>query len=405
MNQMTPIMPRGHSPLGGSSMKRAIMCPGSVPLSFGIDDEEDDTFSRPGSCAHRLSEMVLGQAMATTLEVWRWIGFPIDLKDGGERIVVDKEMADAVQVYMDFVQDRFPDRNQGNTFIEQEFHCPSLHQYFWGATDFTYADWDARHLHVLDYKHGAGLVVEVEDNVQCMYYACAMLERLDAWDKVDEITMWIVQPRIDWHPDGMIRSWTIPTLQLEEWMFETLIPAMDRAMVSRDTKSGSHCRFCPAAGRACPQILKDMEEMATMIEQFQLTDENQAPKLTIEQADRFYEVLQGVKAAAKNVERVLFGMLQAGAGIKNAKLVPAKANRKWKPEAEKEALKTFGEKAFAPKKLRSPAQMEELIGGEAFAARHAFKPDAGLTVAPMEDARKRVNKDVKSGFKPVKRGK
>ena len=109
-----------HSPLGGSGAARWMACPGSVSMAEGIHDEEDDTFSRPGSAAHCLAAYcILAQS-----EAWTFIGqgiepdrehfYPADSNEVSTNkrlVIVDKEMADAVQMYLDAIREAYPDRH------------------------------------------------------------------------------------------------------------------------------------------------------------------------------------------------------------------------------------------------------------------------------------------------------
>lgn len=406
MSNRLHIKPEGHSPLGGSSMARAIACPGSVALSYGLDDEEiDDTFSLPGTAAHKVAETCLARGC----DSWELVGYVFrdhaltrskHLLSGD--VLVNEEMANAAQVYLDRIRKQFPDLRPSNHGVEHFVHAPTIHPYFWMATDFYFADWDAKRLHIKDYKHGAGIVVEVERNVQQMFYACGVLEDLDAWHLFDEVEIEVVQPRA-WHPDGPIRTWTVSVDDLLNWMEFELVPAMDRALVSRDTKAGQHCRFCPAAGRQCPAILAATEEFAEMISRLKLTDENAAKKLTAEQMSRFAALEDMHKIAAKHVGRAIWGALQAGVKVEGRKLVNANVHREWKKGAKAALKRKFGEEAYEERALKTPAQVEALPGGKDFCARWAFKPPAGLTVASDRDVRTGINKDMKSGFKPVAR--
>lgn len=408
----------GHSPLGASGASRWMKCPGSVTLSSGVEDEESD-HAALGTAAHALAAHLL----ACDGDAWSMIGTAIvdgtfypPVAAGYEAakkqgILIDKEMADAVQVYLDWVRYKFPDRNQGNTFIERRFHCPSIHKLFYGQSDFTYLmdlvdgpDNPPMRLVVADYKHGAGIVVEAEENPQLMYYACGMLEEIGLWDYKGEIEvgLYIVQPR-GWHRDGPIRKWSTTVAELKRWLKDELVPAMDHALVSNETFSGEHCRFCPARGRACPQLMKEMEEYEEMAKG--LEGAKGADPLTPEQLARFMNLKARAKIVFAAAEKTAFNRLQAGAPVPGWKLAPKRANREFREGAEKEAVKTFGEEAFTKPALKSPAQIEELVGGDAFVAKYAYKPDAGLTVVPVSDARPAVSRDTKSAFAPVKKGK
>lgn len=395
-------LPQAHSPLGASSAERWMACPASVSLSAGHQDEESD-HAALGTAAHTLAAYCLTKGA----EPWRAIGCAIK----GDTIhatpmdgfghLVDKEMADAVSEYVSFIDEKFPDRNQGNSWVERKFHCPSIHKYFYGTSDFTAIV--GRKATVVDYKHGAGIVVDAVENPQLMYYAAGVLEDLNAWDSVDEIELVIVQPRA-FHYDGPIRSWTISTAELVAWLEDKLVPAMDRALVSRDTKSGEHCRFCPARFGACPQIMSDVGEMEELMKTIG-KDGGGAPKLTGEQLARFLdlgEVFKIVRTAALKTATV---RVQNGHKVPGWKLAKARSNRQFKDGAEAAAKKEFGDDAYSKPELKSPADIDKMPKGKDFTARWAFKPAAGETLVPEDDARPAVNKDVKSMFKPIKKSK
>ena len=388
-----------HSPLGGSGAYRWMPCPGSVALSYGIEEEESE-YAVVGTAAHALAQTCLIEGK----DAWELIGYSILPSTGGmppEGPVVeaDKPMADAVQVYLNAVRSVHLDRNQGNSWVEREFYCPDLHEYFWGKTDFVFLDVAASNsngpvLHVWDYKHGAGIVVEVVQNPQLMYYACGALEDLDLWFDVESVVLHIAQPR-GFHFDGPLREWTIGTDDLEGWKDLVLIPAMDRALVSKDTASGEHCRFCPARARACPQLLKDFDEMEKLM---RLDEKNTAKELTNAQVGRFLDLLDVAKIAGKAAGKTAFARMEAGKKIPGRKLVKQRSNREWREEAEAALKEKFGDRAYTQPELKSPPKIEELLEGGKMTAQYAFKPDKGLALAREDDKRMAVTKDMKALF-------
>ena len=394
-----------HSPLGGSGAYRWIPCPGSVVLSHGVEEDESE-YAALGTAAHYLGEtclnadtdawQMLGEVCVTSMPKERGL---VELEENINIITVDKNMADAVQVYLNGVRSAHPDRNQSNFFVEKQFHCPDLHKFFWGKSDASYIALTARQLDVWDYKHGAGIVVEAPHNPQGMYYACGILEELNLWDGIDKVVIHIAQPR-GFHWDGPLRGWEVSVDDLADWLHDTLLPAMDRALVSRDTQSGEHCRFCPARGRACPQIVKDFDELETMINE--IDEKGSAAKLTNAQVGRFKDLFEVAKIANKAADKTAFARMSAGKKIPGWKLIKARSNREFKPEAEKAAEKKFGNRAYTEVKLKSPAQIDEMPEGKAFTTRYAFKPDKGLTVGKASDTRPAVNTSNKSLFKPQK---
>jgi hypothetical protein len=371
-----------HSPLGGSGAARWMKCPGSVSLSQGIADEESE-FASLGTRAHELAEYCLKMGA----DAWMMID---------DTMGIDKDMADAVQVYLDTVR-RHPHRLDGTAmeFAEWQFHVPEVHEYFYGQADFVYADKLARQLDIYDYKHGAGIVIDVEQNAQLMYYAVGVLSSLLLWEEMDRVVLHIVQPR-GFHFDGPVREWAITTEDLDVWALEVLKPAMDRAVTSSDTASGEHCRFCPARSRACPQLIADFDEMEALMAEFSKVAS--ADQLTNEQVGRFLELFDVAKIVAKQANLTAFNRLQAGGQVPGRKLVKAKTNREWKEDADQALRDNFGDKALTKPKLKSPAAIEKLPKGASFTARYAFKPDGGQTVASDQDSRPVIAGGVREMF-------
>ena len=408
-----------HSPLGASGASRWMSCPGSVGQSEGIQDEESE-FAAEGTAAHTLGEHCLGGKC----EPWSFIGHAIigdtvvapDLYDVEQKhILISKDMADAVQSYLHMLDEWHPDRNQGNSWVERKFHCPDIHKVFYGTSDFVFYDEANKTLHVWDYKHGAGIVVDAVGNPQCLYYAAGTLEDLGLWDAVDNIVIHIVQPR-GWHAEGPHRTWEVTTDFLDAWLFDECVPAMDTAMVSRDTSWGTWCRFCPARGHACPSIMAAMEELQSLmlkvvVKMTAKTKKDQeveaaeaAKALTNEQLGRLLDLQEVGKIIFKAASKTAFGKLSAGADVPGLKMVKARSNREFKEEAEAEAIKKFGKKrCYTTPEFMSPAALDGLPGGKDFTARWAFKPEGKLTVAVEGDPRRRVNRNAKHLFTKVEK--
>lgn len=384
--------PSDHSPLGASGSYRWMECPGSVGLSQGCVDEGED-YTLLGSAAHELAETCLENQIP---EAWVKVG-----EEMSNGIEVDNDMADAVQTYLDaLVECGKPSGSE--VMVEYKFHCPHIHKYFWGMSDYTLIDHDARTLHVWDYKNGAGIIIEVPHNPQIMYYACGVLESLDLWKAVDRVVLHIAQPR-GFHYDGPIREWETTTKDLKTWLYDTLVPAMDHALVSHDTASGEHCRFCPVRGYACPQIIEDMDELEKLMDEI---ESKGADKLTGDQVGRFLNLFDVAKIIGKAAGRTAYARMEGGHKIPGRKLTKARSNREFKSGASAEAKKKWGSKAMSKPKLLTPTQMEKLPGGSDFNARWAFKPDKGLTAVREDDTRLAVEKSVKKLLKDqTKKGK
>jgi len=110
--------------------------------------------------------------------------------------------------------------------------------------------------------------------------------------------------------------------------------------------------------------------------------------MTIEQLGRVLDhedFLDSFMGAAR--ERMHAELLKDPNCSPDYKLVEGKTNRKWAVESEVEtAFAMLGDERYAPRKLKSPAQMEALAGKEEV-AKFTTKPAGKLTVAKMSDKR------------------
>lgn len=439
--------PQEHSPLGGSGAYRWMPepygggCVGSVRAARGHDDPESE-YAAEGTVAHA----VAAYCLADGSDAWTMIGFysgdngrdfilphTVDADNGEDEalrdhgwVKVTKEMVDAVQVYLDAVRGEHPDQNQGNTWVERFFHATEVHEDMYGRGDFahleSYPNEDTKlgevvavtRFHPWDYKHGAGIVVEVQQNPQLMYYAVGLLTDLHLWDQVDEVVLHVSQPR-GFHNMGPNRDWTISTVDLATWRDEVLVPAMglvDR--VSRDTSvtlddlleqgllvSGEHCRFCPARFGACPALVRDMKELEEMVEMAKAA--GGVPKLTNEQVGHFLTVFESAKIAQKAARETGFMRAQEGHEVPGWKIVNARKNRVWRDGALAVARKLFKKDAMTTVELKSPAQLEALPGGKKFTSEWAFKPqDAGFQLVKDSDNRPEAGPKARAMFEPVK---
>lgn len=349
-----------HSPLGASGAERWMNCPGSHTLikTFALVGEESE-FAKEGTAAHEAAAYCL----VNNLDAWEVINFEFN----GH--YVDPEMADPIQEYLDYARARM---SGARHYVEHKISDP-LHPLFFGTVDFARADGDD--LEIVDFKYGIGIPVEVERNPQLMYYAYGFLKDHPA----QRVKLTIVQPRA-FHGDGAIRSWVCHADEVLDWGRNTLLPAMERAGTDIALDAGQWCRFCPAK-LVCP-TMKGMFKAALE------ADPKSAAAMSDEQLGREYVLRDNVKMYLKAIEEETFRRLQAGAAIPDVKLVPKKADRVFKPDAEGVLSTQFGAEIYTAPALKSPAQIEKL-GPKAkeLVAQLAYVPDTGLTVALAADKR------------------
>ena len=356
-----------HSALGASSAERWMACPGSAALinALGPDAGGESEYAAEGTLAHEVGAYCLRHGC----EAWEAMAeFP----------ALTGEMANAVQTYLDY------GARDVVRLVEHHVSFSAFHEQMFGTLDRV--DFDPEPdlaLEMIDYKHGVGVAVDATGNMQLRYYAFALISG-ETWpadrprlSDMARIKLTIVQPR-GFHPDGPIRSEIVRAGDIRNWAYNELHAAMKRAG-EFTFKTGEHCRFCPAM-LACPATrhLGDAASMAAHEISAGIDDE---------WLGEWYGRLSLLKMFIKAIEGATATRVLAGKTIMNAKLVYGMVDRIWKIDAADKVEALFGDDAWVPRKLRSPAQIEALPGGKDFVAEYAEKPKASLTVAPLSDKR------------------
>ncbi len=366
------ILPE-HSALGASSSERWMNCPGSVALTrvvraSGEFAEDDPDYRRDGTEAHALAAYCLTHGV----DAWEP---PIE-----DFLSLTDDMMAAVQTYLDFtrtLQGRY-------RHVELRLHRPEFHELAYGTLDFAAIQVSQDAADFVDYKHGEGIVVEVEGNPQLQYYAFLFVG-YDREQYPDEMTirLHIVQPRAH-HANGPIRTWETRAGSIRRWAEEELRPAMERTANERYLSVGDWCRFCPAK-LICPAMACLSDELLHKIKH---RDPEQRVKLLEPEAlGDWYDKWQKIKTYGKAIEEEAERRVLDGVAVPGVKAVARKSWRVFKPEAP--IKDTFGEAGFAPK---SVAEIEKLDHGKEFVAEYAFNANDGkLSIAPTNDRRKEVS--------------
>lgn len=354
-----------HSSLGASSAYRWMACPGSVALSKQAPKLGSSKYAAEGTVAHEICELCL----KTGKDAYQYIGdvFSTEVENKTAQIEVTEDMAEAVQVYVDFVRDRKDSLDGSELKVEVGFDLGHIYEGMFGTNDACIIQpWGK--LVIVDYKHGAGVAVEAENNKQLKYYGLGAGYELDY--EFEEIELVIVQPRA-FHKDGPIRKFTMTKDELLEFGQELKEAAEKTADPKAKLVSGDHCGWCPAA----PICTYKKEKYAeSIVAAFQdptdtIVGLGDPEKFSIEdtvEAMKFAEVILGEATKwAKAVNAHALHMAEKGEELDGFKLVKGrKGNRKYNSEDEVANLfkEEYGEAIFEPKKVKSPAQLEKVIG-------------------------------------------
>jgi hypothetical protein len=237
-----------HSPFGGSAASRFMACPGSIALSGQAPPEKPSPYAEEGTFAHAVAaEALETSARSTTAAIGKMLGF-LDHGESKTREIT-AEISKAVDVYLEAVWDEYDLDPNAEIEVEQGFaldlDAAEPGEVF-GTNDALVYSPARRKLTIFDYKHGAGVIVDVEDNTQLKFYAIGAMQGHPEWD-VREIELVIVQPRAFSADGDGVKRWSLPMSEVIEFPYElneavALCKTADAPLVA-----GDHCRWCPAA--------------------------------------------------------------------------------------------------------------------------------------------------------------
>ena len=372
-------MKLSHSSIGASSAYRWMACPGSVALIATCPEQKSSKYAEEGTKAHELAaKALLADKLAS-----KFPGYEDDAYD-------------AVQTYLACVRADLKEM-KGVLNVEQKFDLSSLYKGLYGTNDATVHQPFGK-LIVYDFKFGAGVQVDAEENPQLLYYALGALMTLGDFDPVELV---IVQPRGGGSP---VKRWTTSQKHVYEFGDRLVAAARETEKKFAALTAGDHCKFC-AALPVCPRVQEEV--MKTTALDFAQPAPQVLPDvtaLTLPQVKRILDLLPLVDDWARAVEEHAESLAKSGQNIPGYKLVKKRSNRAWINEPE--VLKTFeplyGAKVFAPRKLLTPAQMEKLTGkGNAIIVDTlCMNPDNGECLVPEKDPRPGVGSSVALDFQP-----
>lgn len=386
-----------HSRIGASSAYRWFECPGSVSLVAVAPPQEDTIYSKQGTAAHWVLEEILKSEK--TRHADEFVG---ETAPNGYEIT--QEDADAVQKGVDFVNE---ERKLGKflLYTEVQFDLENIYPGLFGTSDVALLESNLKRLKVMDYKHGAGIPVEVESNKQLMYYALGAIKKMCDLHKIDylsvlgwgevfkEVEIIVVQPRCR-HKGGAVRRWVIPNDELAAFAVELAEKAKATTNKNARLKAGDHCKFCPAIG-TCPEINRTVMDVAKVdFAPVSHPSNLVLPSVETLTKDEIVKILNFKDILIdffKQAEAHAQTMLEHGQEVPGFKLVRKKSNRDWKDEDEaKDALSMYvKEDEMYSRKFISPAQAEKLLGKKQKKVVEdlCYKPDGGTTIAPEHDPR------------------
>ena len=353
--------------VGGSTAKRVIACPGSVQLVRKMPPKPSSVYADTGTLLHdAMASILSGQAKTADVIGNEYEGIELTQELYDEKIIVALQALDSIdpEGVMDLEVERivgFGDALPG----------------VFGSADVIGRIGDRAI--VLDWKFGDGVVVEVEENAQAMFYAAAATRTPEtqwAFDGVTEIECIIVQP-------PFVKRWVTTPKRIARFERQLFAAVKKALRPNAPYSAGDHCRWC-AAKPICPILSGGV--VRALQSSLKALDAD-ALAAAVRDADVLEDWIKDVRALAHQ-------LLEQGLPVPGFKLVPKRATRQWTDEFEaREALsELLPLEELMVTKLVSPAQAEKVLK-----KRKLDLPDdvvvaisSGNTMAPESDPRPAV---------------
>jgi hypothetical protein len=204
-----------------------------------------------------------------------------------------------------------------------------------GTVDFAVVSDNA--IHIRDYKHGEGVLVVSDYNMQLAIYAQSIIEDLTDAGLYDfspsmQVTIHAIQPR---HKEWVDEPWVTTVGELWEFCYNEIVPPAKLILSEGKTSfnpSEDACRFCEAKG-FCPARAQALNNLPSSINPLEVFEDLTGPDpmtLTEQQLLSIYENSKAVIAFIGDVEKYLFEMALSGKPLEGTKLVQGRmGNRKW----------------------------------------------------------------------------
>ena len=418
---MGEVMSGTHAKLSPSGAKRWMSCPGSIALveELGIKDTTSK-YAAEGTVAHEVGELCL----LNNKQPEEYLG--VVLEADGMKFTVNRNMVDAVTQYTDYIRSRVEwGEDQGfRVEVLVEVKCPltslGIEGMDGGTSDTVLLFWDNDDIlcqvEVIDYKHGQGVAVEIDNNSQLMSYGLGMLINVEV-DELDNIPtiMTIVQPRA-YHHKGGIRSCEMSSGELFEWQDTKLIPA---ALATQQENaplipSESACRFCNASG-SCRK-LEELTQETAMVDFDDIEPTTVNPNImTTQQKVNVVSHANMLRAFIVAVENQVKLEVDAGSTeyTDHFKLVKSKSHRKLVDDYDDDFSPLMDylepEELFTKKSLplgEIETLLKDKLKGNKGSIKLAkeimseitIKPEGKLVIAPLSDSRTGVQPSIVSDF-------
>lgn len=346
-------MPTQHALLSASGAHRWLHCTGSPLLEKDFPDSTS-VYAQEGTLAHYLCELKL---MAYTGEITKR-----KLTSMKNKLMKSElwqpEMDSTSEAYLDYIKDITMSYTVKPVILtEKKVDFSRYVPEGFGTADCLILAGDT--LHVVDYKHGKGVVVDADHNPQMMLYALGAMSELSLLYRFKFVHMTIVQPRVN-----NISEFTMTAEELIEWGETVVKPKAEAAMSGNgEFEAGDWCRFC----RAKQQCKTRYESNDSLYPE--LSAQHDPRLITLDELGKYLKRGKDMAAWLEDMKEYALSESLAGADVPGWKAVEGRGSRAFTDtdEAVDTLVKNgIDESVLYERRVLTLAQMEKAVGKKAF---------------------------------------
>lgn len=346
-------MPTQHALLSASSAHRWLHCTGSPLLEKEFPDTTS-VYAQEGTLAHELCELKL-KKYTTVMPKGTYTRAHNKIMKSE---LWQNEMEGTSETYLEYVKSiMLACEIAPAVLIEKRVDFSRYVPEGFGTADCLILAGDT--LHVIDYKHGKGVVVDADHNPQMMLYALGAMSELSLLYRFKFVHMTIVQPRV-----SNISEFTMTADELREWGESVVKPKAEAAISGKgEFEAGDWCRFC----RAKQQCKTRYESNDSLYPE--LSARHDPRLITLEELGEYLKRGRDMAAWLEDMKEYALSESLAGADVPGWKAVEGRGSRAFTDtdKAVDVLIKNgIDESVLYERRVLTLAQMEKAVGKKAF---------------------------------------
>ena len=369
-------MARQHALWSASATERNLHCAGAITLGQHVEPAPESQAAAWGTAMHAVIEWALRDGGDPAEQIGTVI------KTDEHAITVDEEMADTARVSIDHcrVADQARGHDSGSRTrstwrrsarrsrpAASSISPPGIPSALFSTSSTTraaVATWSRRPTTSQTRSYGLG-------------WLCKHQDLHVAW-----VRLTIVQPRIP-NPEGLIRSEMLHVTELVDWARElkaghrqgaAAMLAWEQVEIGDEAALDAwattwlrtgHCTFCPAAGQ-CPALRREAQALVNRY--FEAEPDRRLDENMPDAVERDLERMELVEQWIRQRRAYAHRLAEGGTEFRNFMLVDRHGHRRWNESDEERVSAEIAQAAGVDpellfnRKLKSPAQVEKLIG-------------------------------------------